>query len=249
MKLSAFITVTEPDKRGDTFTQCFNSAKTYCDEVIVIDGNKTWPAEFEWEVIGQHFQKGYEQSSGDFVMHLDTDFIIHEKDIPTLREALHRYDTNPALRFWKYQFFTPDRFNIKSHLVLAVNKKHYGDRLRFDGGGDLCQPTLDGEYIEPLKAPEVKVPVWNYECLLKTKEQIKEDKGRFARAWQRQFNEYKLGGPDDESAYNKWWQMIKGRYSKHNETMASDHHPAVMQETLRNLRPDQFGFNAFGLRP
>lgn len=266
MSLSIFTTLTDPEKRGDAWKPALACYKELADEVVVCVGGPSyadspvssggnlqayyhgWPKEFEWKLIGQKFQQGYEHCTGDWVLRMDLDMIIHEKDYSTLYQALHKHDTNPGLRFWKYQFFTPDRYNIKSHLVLAVNKKMYGDRIRFDGGGDLCQPTLDGKYIEPRKAPEVKVPVWNYDCILKTREQIREDKGRFARAWFREFGEYKLGGPDEDSAYNKWWEMIKGRYKNHTGTIAPDHHPSVMQETIKNLRPDQFGHNGFGLK-
>lgn len=261
MTLSIFTTYSQPTKRGDLLREPLACFHEIADEVVVIKGYQApsgkhekhyyhhWPKEFKWSFIGEQFQRGYEACTGDWVLHMDMDMIIHEKDYSTLYQALHKYDTNPGLRFWKHQFFTQDRYNIKSHLVLAVNKKMYGDRIRFDGGGDLCQPTLDGKYIEPLKTPEVKVPVWNYDCILKTKEQIMEDKGRFARAWQREFGTYKLGGPDDESAYENWWGMIKGRYSSHKETIALDHHPRVMQETIKNLKPENFGYNGFGLRP
>jgi hypothetical protein len=122
----------------------------------------------------------------------------------------------------------------------------YGDRIRFDGGGDLCQPTLDGEYIDPLNIPQVRIPIWNYECILKTKEQVKEDKGRFARAWQRTYGAYKLSGPDEESAYEKWLDMIKGRYTKHTKKLKLSDHPKVMQETIQGLKPKNFGYNGFG---
>lgn len=35
-----------------------------------------------------------------------------------------------------------------------------------------------------------------------------------ARAWQRKFGDYKLGGPDDESAFKKFMSMQLGRYKK-----------------------------------
>lgn len=264
MKLSIFTTVTSPGARGDAVREAMACYTELADEVVVIDGSRRynynkpfkniktyynlWPEEFDWSFIGQQFQRGYELSTKDAVMHCDLDFIFHEQDYQKIKDAcdLMVQGDYPALAFIKHQIFTPDRYNLKSRLVIAVNKAMYGDRIRFDGGGDLCQPTLDGKYIDPLSVPQVRIPIWNYECILKTKDQIKKDKGRFARAWQREFGEYKLAGPDDDSSYEKWLGMIKGRYTKHTKGLKLSDHPKVMQKTIKNLKPGQFGYDGFG---
>lgn len=206
-----------------------------------------WPKEFSWEFIGQQFQRGYEACTGDWVLHMDLDFIFHEKDFQAIREFLSNYDSIPAVAFPKRQFFVRDKYNVKSNLVLAVNKKVFGNAIRFDGGGDLCQPTLYGKYIDPHHIKRCKIPFYNYTDMWKTKEQIMEDKGRFARAWHQQFGDWKLGGPDDQSAYDAWWEMVRGRFKKHTEKIEFVDHPKVIQESLANLRPDQFGYDGFGL--
>lgn len=246
-KIGAFICITRPEERGDPFEQCYQMATELFDVVTVIDGEKTWPKEFEWTLIGKHFQKGYEQTNADWVIHLDCDFFFHERDYDLIREKLGTYNSI-AMSFHKRQIFTPDRYTVKSHLTLAVNKKRCGNQIKFNGGGDLCQPTIGGSYLDPKIVMPTQIPVWNYDSVLKTKEQIKEDKGRFARAWQKTFGNYKLGGPDDESAYNEWWYMIKGRYNKHRSYLELADHPKLMQETLSSLKPDQFGHSAFGLK-
>ena len=246
MKTSAFITITNPKERGDLYIECLEAAYDIFDEVVVVDGEKTWPKEFDWPLIGQHFQAGYEQCNGDWVVHLDTDFILHENDKEAILNAFAQNNTAPALSFWKYQFILPDRYNIKSRLVIAVNKGKYGDRIRFNSGGDLCQPSLDGKELKPDDVPEARVPFYNYEKLIKTEAQIKDDVGRMARAWQKHFGSYKLGGPDDESAYHEWLKMTVGRFSKGQEKVALTFHPAVMHETIKSLRPDQWGYNGFG---
>lgn len=245
MKLGAFITKTRPEKRGDTFEQCYAMAKECFDTVTVIDGDKTWPHEFDWPLIGQHFQRGYEQCDADWVFHLDTDFIFHERDYEGIRQVC--ISDAPALSFWKYQIFKPNRYTLKSRLVIAVNKSRYGDRIRFDSGSDLCQPSLDGEYIKPDSIPEARIPFYNYEKLTKTKEQIMEDCGRMDRAYHRHFGTYQLGNGTDESAFEGWCGMIKGRYTKHNNFLDIADHPKVMQETIKNLKTEQFGYNCFGM--
>jgi hypothetical protein len=245
VKLGAFITKTRPEQRGDTFEQCYAMAKECFDTVTVIDGDKTWPHEFDWPLIGQHFQRGYEQCDADWVFHLDTDFIFHERDYEGIRQVC--ISDAPALSFWKYQIFKPNRYTLKSRLVIAVNKSRYGDRIRFDSGSDLCQPSLDGEYIKPDSIPEARIPFYNYEKLTKTKEQIMEDCGRMDRAYHRHFGTYQLGNGTDESAFEGWCGMIKGRYTKHNNFLDIADHPKVMQETIKNLKTEQFGYNCFGM--
>lgn len=245
MTIGAFITITRPEQRGDLYEQCFAMARALFDEVTIVDGINTWPKEFSWEAIGQHFQRGYEMSQTDWVFHLDTDFIFHENDYEAVKRACADNKDTVALSFWKYQFILPDRYNLKSRLVMAVNKAKYGDRIRFDSGGDLCQPSLDGKYIEPNDVPEARVAFYNYEKLIKTEAQIKDDVGRMARAWQRRFGDYKLGGPSDEDAYNEWLKMVVGRFNKPQQRIELDHHPEVMRDVIKNLRPEQWGYNGF----
>lgn len=264
MKLSIFTTATRHTTRGDTFDEAIKCYLELADELVVVDGNsnllrvfyasnihkvvhRAWPKEFKWSFIGEQFQRGYEACTGDWVLHCDLDFIFHEDDYQAIREACANNNDQPAFSMLKRQFILPDRFNLKSRLVVAVNKGKFGDRIRFDSGGDLCQPSLDGKYIEPGTVPDVKIPIWNYEKILKTKEQIKDDVGRMARAWHSHFGEYKLGGPDDESAYQEWYKMSAGRFQKPQEKIKLEDHPKVMQDTIRKLKPNQFGYSGFGL--
>lgn len=247
MSIGIFTTCTRPQERGDLWDESIACYKDFADEVYVHD--KEWPKEFSWEYIGQTFQEAYNQIDTDWVIRMDLDCLLHENDFSAIRRALELYSDNHAITFYKKQFILPDRYNVKSRLLLAVNKRRYGERLRFDGGGDLCQVSVDGFYLEPghMYVPSVKIPVWNYECLLKTKEQLLEDKGRFARAWQRRFGEYKLGGPDDQSAYDKWLEMMLGRWHKPQMQIKLKDHPKYIQETIKNLKPENWGYNGFNL--
>lgn len=244
MKMGAFITITNPIERGDPYNECLRMARDCFDVVTIIDGKDTWPREFSWELIGKHFQKGYEQTDADYVLHLDLDFIFHEKDFEKIRKACEDNPHAPALSFYKWQFTLPDRYNLKSRLVLAVNKKQFGDKIRFDSGGDLCQPSLNGQYISPDDIPASGVEFYNYEKILKTEAQIRDDVERMARAWYRKFNYHHLG--DDETAYKEWLHMSTGRFTKPQEQIPLSAHPKYIQETIRNLKPENWGYSGFG---
>lgn len=272
MKLSIFTTIgyngMPPPRSGDSWNYQ-NAIDCYCelaDEVIIMNGasdsftinrndkirviNHDWSQEFDWPFIGQQFQRGYEATTGDWVVHADLDFIFHEDDFSAIRKVMEQYPKQPGLTFYKHQFILPDRYNLKSRLVLAVNKKIYGDRIRFDAGGDLCQPSLDGEYIKPDFVAESRMPFYNYEKLTKTSEQIMEDCGRMDRAYYRHFGNWQLSidkSGTDESCFDGYIKLLKGRFKKPSEHIKLEDHPKYIQETIRNLKPYQFGYNGFGL--
>jgi glycosyltransferase involved in cell wall biosynthesis len=264
MKLSIFTTITHPAKRGDNVKEALACYKDLADELVIVDGSEMgralanrdkntkkvynyWPNKFSWELIGQQFQRGYEAATGDWVIHADLDFIFHEDDFAAIRKAMEDNPDAPALSFWKYQFILPDRYNLKSRLVIAVNKGKYGNRIRFDSGGDLCQPSLDGKEIKPDDVPEARVPFYNYEKLSKTVDQVKDDVKRMDRAYHSYFGRWLYSdiGRDNE-AYNGWLRMVVGRFKKPQEHISIDKHPKYIRQTIENLTPDQFGCHGFG---
>lgn len=270
-KISAFLTIKDAHQRRDTYLECIRSALNFADEVVVIDGGSSdgsperirrlgdrrirvhyypWPEEFEWAFIGEQFQRGYLECTGDWVVHLDADYIIHEEDAPRLRQAFEQHATAPALSFWKYQFIRADRYSLKSRLVVAANKGKFGRQISFTGGHDLCAPALNGTYLSPDDVPEARVPFYNYDWLRKTKQVATRDLGRFARAYQRSFGKYKLGGPDDASALREFTKMQYGRAeARATKRLKLEEHPLAIQATLQGLEPVDFGYDGWGRFP
>lgn len=263
LKLSVFTTLSNTGRRGEHSRQSISCYKDLADELVIVDGTKYgqtvysgnvevvkryWPEEFDWTFIGQQFQKGYERATGDWVIHADLDFIFHEDDFGKIRQALRDYPNAPAISFYKWQFILPDRYNLKSRLLVAVNKAAFGNRIRFSGGGDLCQPTLDGNDLDLNEMPQAGVPFYNYEKLTKTKEQIMDDVGRMDRAYMSHFGKY-LYSEDgtNESAYEGWYRMMAGRFNKPSKKIYLPEHPKYIHEVIRNLKPEQWGYNGFGL--
>ena len=261
MKLSLFATATNAYIRGDLWDGATACYKDLADEVVVVEGGNTesdfylmenmkvfkyiWPKEFSWPFIGEQFQRGYEACTGDWCIRADLDFIFHEEDFATLRKAIEDNLEAPALSLYKYQFILPDRYNLKSRLVIAVNKGKYGDRIKFDSGGDLCQPSLDGKEIKPDSVPEAKVPIYNYEHLIKTEDQSREDVERMDRAYHRHFGKW-LYSDNGEGAFEGWLKMMVGRFERPSEHIRLEDHPRYIQETIKNLTPEQFGHSGWG---
>ena len=70
--------------------------------------------------------------------------------------------------------------------------------------------TLDDKILNYDDNPKTRIPIFQYDSMFRTKEIISRDRARFARAWFREFNNYgDRGGPDEESAYNAWFEMIE----------------------------------------
>lgn len=271
MKLSIFTTETNALLRGDNIDDALECYTELADETVIVsgsypklpngglskDGDKEhpefliyhWPKEFSWEFIGEQFTRGYEACSGDVVIHADLDFIFHEDDFSQIRASAETMLNNnlPAMSMHKSQFVLPDRYNVKSRIVTMVNKRDYGNRIKFDSGDDLTQPSLDGRYIKPDSVPQSKVGIYNYEKMTKTKDQIAKDQGRMERAWFRHFGIYQMGSDGtDKGALDRWLKAQDGKLNKPHEKIPLERHPKFVQETIKNLTPDQWGHSGFG---
>jgi len=244
--LSIFTTMTDPDSRNDPWREALKCYEFFSDEIIIT--GQDWPNEFSWEHIGKTFQEGFDKCSSDWAMRMDIDYFLHEKDRSKLRKLLDKYSEFPAISLPQYQIFTPNRYQIKTRICLIFNKKYFKN-IRLDGGGDLTLATFNNLLLDPKKVPMLNVPIYQYESTFRTKEIIKQDRARFARAWFRYFGNYeKRGGSDPDVAYQAWFDEIIKRYPKHCFKLSQEDHPKFIQKSLSKIKPNQFGFNAFGLK-
>lgn len=239
MKLSIFTTTYMAEEREELYAEAMRCFEDLADEVIEV--NDKWPDEFEWPLIGEMFQRGYERCSGEYVIHADLDYIFHERDHQKIRDLMRSGDN---FNFYKYQIYTPDKYTLKSRIPIMVNKARYGDRIKFNGGADLTFPSLDGVGLTWQNTIEAKIPIYNYDALIKTKANQAHDRARFARAYHRHFGEWKHGREMPHEALEDWLYMVKGRYTKHQPFKET--HPKYMSERIKNLVPQQFGFNGWG---
>jgi hypothetical protein len=95
----------------------------------------------------------------------------------------------------------------------------------------------------------VEIPIYQYDALFRTKGMISKDRARFARAWFKQFNDYgDRGGSSPEEAFEAWFEVVKSKYGFHTHKIKIDDHPNFIKKNLQELKHDQFGFDAFGLK-
>jgi len=244
--ISIFTTMTNPEERMDPWREALKCYGDLADEVITV--GEDWPEEFKFDHIGKTFQKGFDKCSGDWAIRMDLDYFFHENDIQNIKSILEKNTKYPAVSFPQYQFFTPERYQVKTKICVALNKRHFPD-IKLNGGGDLCLPTINGERIHPKNVPFFRIPLFQYDSIFRTKEIIAHDRARFARAWYRQFNEWGVrGGGTPEEAFDAWFLEVKMKYKKHTHKISLKKHPKYIQEKINDLDSSQFGFSAFGLK-
>ena len=244
--ISIFTTMTNPEDRNDPWKESLSCYEAFADEVIVV-GND-WPKEFDWGIFNKIYQGGFDKCETDWVIRMDLDYFIHENDFEKLKFYIEKYKDSPAIVMPQYQFFTHDRYQLKTKLCLVINKKKFPN-IKLNGGTDRMLATLNGKLLTYKNVPQVKIPIWQYDSMFRTKNIIGDDRARFARAWERTFGDYgDRGGDDPDIAFNAWFDMVKIRYSKHLFKKKIDNHPIFIKEKLNNLNSQQFGFSAFGLK-
>jgi hypothetical protein len=246
MNITIFTSMTDPEKRMDPWKEAISCYQDLADEVIIV--GEDWPHDFSWDHIGKTFHEGFEKSNGDWVIRMDLDYFFHEKSLKKIYSAMKKYEDQPALAFPQYQIFTPDRYQVKTKLCIALNKKKYPNII-LNGGGDLTHPTLNNIQIKNTDVPFINTPIWQYDSSFRTREIISHDRARFARAWYEYFNEWgDRGGGSPDAAFDAWFQMIQTRYKKHVNKLKISDHPKYIKEKLLDLDKNQFGFDAFGLK-
>ena len=245
MKISVITSYTNPDERMDPWKEALECYENFADEVVITGQNLK--DEFEFSDIGLMFQEGFDKADGDWVVKMDIDTFLHEKDFNELYSVMKKSSEYPAISLRKFQFFNPERYHMKSRMAMIVNKKKFKN-IKFNGGGDGCDPTLNGVLLNEKNVPVSLIPFWNYDSVFKTSEIIAHDRARFARAWQRTYGNYgERGGPEPELAFNSWINMIEDRYKKHIFKMPFEKHPSFIKEKILKLNNLNFGYDLFGI--
>ena len=246
INISISTSMTNPEERMDPWKEALRCYEDLADEVVVV--GKDWPENFSWDHIGKTFNEGFVKSKGDWVIRMDLDYFFHEKDLKNIVHSLKKNNDQPAVAFPQHQIFTPDRYQVKTKLCIALNKKEFPN-IVLNGGGDLTHPTINNKQIKFSDVPLVHTPIWQYDSSFRTKEVISQDRARFARAWFDYFNEWgDRGGGSPDEAFDAWFTMIKTRYKKHVNKLSPKDHPKYIKEKLKDLNEEQFGYSAFGLK-
>ncbi len=112
MKISAFMPLTNPERRGDTYIEAILSHLYWADELIVVDGGsddgsleriaalkdpririvtEPWDQEhWSWAQFAVAWNRGLAEASGDWVAAGESDHIFHQSEAERIRQEVER---------------------------------------------------------------------------------------------------------------------------------------------------------------
>lgn len=177
MKISTFMSVTNPARNSYPYLQAIASHLIFSDEFILIDGGSTdgsideirskfpsvqivyhpWPqgkGNWTWEHFANVWNLGYSLCTGDWVFAGECDHVFEPEQADKVRDAINTHGRSQRVLFIdKWVSSTWDRWHNKSKFFYALNKGQYknlgyGIDLTYKGGQDLANPIeVKGTYF------------------------------------------------------------------------------------------------------
>lgn len=263
MRLSILTTITNPEKRQDKWHEALACYLDLADEVIVVDGTLLapliksskiiskikyiflpWSDEWSWEELPKHLNTGLDQCTGDWVLKLDIDQFIHEKDFVKLRTKLEEADSKyyPTASLSKFTVFSPTKAFQKGQIPIAINRRSKS-KIAFGLDPkirtDLCYPILVAGWkeINGYKLPignviektfRTGIRLYNYDYFFKDLEFSLSEFERFARAYERFFKTKPFSA--------ETFLALRRAYSrKTNYKLSLDDHPKYIRKAVREV--------------
>lgn len=293
MKISLFTTLgnigNTPDYWQYAWREAVGSYLDFADEVVVVWGGvpfnampldfadifdtskikvvqSSWPYDFSWEEIAKHFNAGLDACTGDWIIKMDIDYILHEKEMELFKQGLMLAEANKfdLVSYMKTTVLNKDKFYQKLAVPFCIGgdkkyKYRFGipnDNPKSAWGYPIIVEGFDEERGLPTGrdlpgdinqiAFRSAVKVYNYDNTFRNKEITKEHflrfsnaraKAGFKRAW----------GSTREEAIKMFCKMFQGRLRKTEkfalEFKKNNGHPKYIKDRINNLTPDLFGFN------
>lgn len=274
MKLSILTTITNPEARQDKWREALDCYQDLADEVIVVCGfqgdmelgfggkvtavYQDWPSEWNWVELPRHLNFGKKYCTGDWILKLDIDQLIHEKDFDSLRETLKGTpDEYKIATFQKMSMTYGGKYYQKGEQLIAFKNEDsiaIGENLQLKT--DLCFAVKQtgtkyvGGYNLPvglnLESFKTGISYWNYDYFFKTKDFTRKEFWRFSQAHHKYFGGWQFGSTE-EDALAMFLTMQKGRYDRASYTATLETHPRYIREAVKNLTEDQFGKSGWGI--
>lgn len=268
MKLSILTTISNPEKRQDPYIEALQCYNDLADEVVIVDGSEYcrynpsnkkekiicsyWPHSWSWEQLPKQLNAGLEQCTGDWVLKLDIDQFIHENDFKELRNRLENLD-NPTATFQKYNVSYGKKFYQKGEMIVAINKKKYGDKIGFGEDKeiytDLCRPIWKDrqEVVSENMSGRTGVNIWNFDYTFKTVQIARDEFYRFSLAHRNYFG-YTQWGETIDSSFEVFKNLHASRHKKCNYEITNfDILPKYIRERYKNIKPEEMGYNGWSI--
>ncbi len=280
MKLSIVTTITNPDKYQYAWREALLNFCSLADEVVVVNGGESislldfsgklkkscdlkevllpWPEEWHWRELPLHLNAGLAAASGDWVLKMDIDYLIHEADFPSIRAALEAWAEVPIISFVKLLVVNRFRSFEKTILPFCINKRLMGEKIQFGEcvteKTDWCYPLLvsgkrpDG-VPQGVKVPEQMarccgIRIWDYDYFFRAADVAQSEFWRFAKAYATAFD--KSWGDTQDRAWEIFCKQYRGRLRKFLFPLLIESHPEVIRDRIRMMKPEEFGYDNWG---
>lgn len=267
MKISAFTVLSEPEKYNYPYLEAIKSFLPLVDELVVVynilpdfqDGSlerikaigdpkiKIVAGLFNYKRFGWASQgimrtNGYYAATGDIVLMFDADGILHEKDVDKCRQALEQVHSNgSAYGFWmKHRIFKPDIGIRQCKHSGFYNKSVLGNSFNFYGKDANYAPNWESLPKELDRGQQIDVYLYGYERLWDTKE-IFVEKLKFRRIMESS----QRSVPSEEQYIKDYLAEVEDRKTREHITLSLGDHPAIIQEKIKTITFEMFGFNNF----
>lgn len=196
-----------------------------------------------WISYGIMRTTGYQACKGDIVAMFDADGILHEKDIKSLKDNfkfLWMHGTHVSAYWGKYRFYKPTLY-YDQHKHSGIYKKSVlGDRFDFFGR-HLGTPNKS-RYYEGETDKQLAIRLYGYEHLWDTKEVFHEKIVRYGR-----MKDMRFGKPfkKEEEYHKEYMRELLEKIGEVGRGMDINDQPAIIQEKLKGINKNHFGFNFF----
>jgi len=287
MRISIFTCILNPDFWCFPYQEALKSYCELADEVVVVDGGSNdgslnkikkisdkikivelpWPWEYKQREFPLHLNYGLDNCSGDWVIKMDIDFVLHEFDILGFKRKLEEHNDNQNIEvasFIKLNMLSRFCGFTKGEVSWAIHKKFTKNKVKF--GVEIDRQTPDWSQAIRVKEMRDGIPygnvinidtkakeimdvlrlnqrVFNYDCFFRTREKCKSWFARSARAYLNETGQPLYGNSDEDSW--KQWKNIREYQREIYEKIAFkiEDHPKFMQDKIKSMTPDMFGYN------
>jgi len=258
--------MSEPGKLCYPYLESVKSFMPLCDEIIVVfnylkeddealeklkslgDKVKVIYGLFDYERFGWASQgimrtNGYYACNGDIVIMFDADGILHENDVEKAKQVFDDiYNKQIAYGFFmKHRIFKPDILIRQCKHSGWFNKSILGNNFNFYGMGGNYAPNWEMLPKEQIRGQQLDLWVWGYERCFDTKEVFKH-KLKMRRIMEGSVNKV----PDEKEYIKNYLDEVQKRISGDKRFAQIEDHPKIIQDKLRNITKDQFGYDLFG---
>lgn len=286
MKISIFVTLGNIGNTLDywqyAWREAIESYRDFADEVVIVYGGnddadevlntkdtdivvkKPWKYDFSWETIAQHFNAGLEACTGDWIMKMDIDYIIHERDMKQLRAKMEQGWNKgiPLMSFMKFTVLNQHRAYEKVHLPFIIRKDKRNE-IKFGipnddptsawgypilvNGFDEKRGLPTGRSITDSHVMSTGIRMYNYDNTFRNKKITGEHFLRFSNAREKAGFPREWGSTEDE-ALMKFCSMMWSRINKTQKCykpLKLEDHPKYIRDRINNLTPDLYGHSSW----